>query len=1108
MNILLVSQCRKNALKETRRVLDQFAERRGERTWQTPITQAGLDTLRRMLRKTARKNTAVACHWIRGRDHSELLWVVGDGSRFNFRGAVPTNTTQRDILRRADENDWHTLTDIHLLASLAALFHDFGKACQAFQDKLAGRNAERNRYRHEWISLRLLQAFVGDNDDASWLARLQDVDSIDEAAWLEALRRDGLDERDPLPLAALPPLARAVGWLIISHHRLPVHPAYRDGGQRPVGAKAGVNAATLPTLPDRIDAAWNEIVPTADAKLDKPFWRFPEGLPLRSKAWRRRAQRTARQALDRWPDAHQNWMSETYVMHMARFCLMLADHHYSSLSDRAASMPTLGDKGCALYANTDMHGKLAQALDDHLLGVTRAAGEITHRLSDMVAALPRIARHKGFRRRSKNSRFRWQDRAFDLAASLRERSAPQGFFGVNMASTGCGKTLANGRILYALADPDRGARFTVALGLRTLTLQTGDAYAQHMSLGADDLAVCVGGAASRELHNERQAALDAAGSASVANLLDDDSYVRFEGAIDEHPLLSKVVVNPQARKLIAAPVVVCTIDHLMPATESLRGGSQIAPMLRLMGADLVLDEPDDFDMADLPALARLVYWAGMLGSRVLLSSATLAPALLEGLFDAYRSGRAEYQKNRGTPGQPVDICCAWFDEFAHAQHDCAERRVFAEHHQHFARRRAEKLEDAEIRRRGEIVPVDIRTTQKIDVLRADFAAIIHRHALALHARHGETDPHSDKRVSFGLIRMANIGALVDVARTLYALDAPADTRIHLCVYHSQFPLLVRSRLEQVLDTVLDRRDESAVFAHPAVRAALDDYDEADQLFVVLGSPVTEVGRDHDYDWAIVEPSSMRSIIQLAGRVRRHRSGTIETPNVGLLDTNLKALENPNRAAFCRPGFETDNNYHLEAHHLSELLGAHEYDPIDARPRLQARDPLDGARRLADLEHRRIRDALIHTPVSRRRQRGGSGVPTLAAYSVYVSPVLLTTGILAQEQRFREQTRIQIDLVLLPDEDETDYVLTQREIGRRGDVTEAVIEARNHRMPDAALAAERISPWATPDYMALLAEYAEEHDEPLEQSARRVGTLRLNEAKHDWASHPALGFRER
>ena len=106
MNILLISQCTKNALTETRRILDQFAERRGDRSWQTAITQQGLATLHRLLRKTARKNTAVACHWIRGKDHSELLWMVGDIRRFNAQGGTPTNTTECDILRRQDENDW------------------------------------------------------------------------------------------------------------------------------------------------------------------------------------------------------------------------------------------------------------------------------------------------------------------------------------------------------------------------------------------------------------------------------------------------------------------------------------------------------------------------------------------------------------------------------------------------------------------------------------------------------------------------------------------------------------------------------------------------------------------------------------------------------------------------------------------------------------------------------------------------------------------------------------------------------------------------------------------------------------------------------------------
>ncbi|MEW3423860.1 hypothetical protein QOZ34_32140, partial [Pseudomonas aeruginosa] len=82
--------------------------------------------------------------------------------------------------------------------------------------------------------------------------------------------------------------------------------------------------------------------------------------------------------------------------------------------------------------------------------------------------------------------------------------------------------------------------------------------------------------------------------------------------------------------------------------------------------------------------------------------------------------------------------------------------------------------------------------------------------------------------------------------------------VHLCVYHSRHPLLVRSAIERQLDELLKRSDDdaAALFARPTLAKALQASTERDHLFVVLASPVAEVGRDHDYDWAIVEPSSM------------------------------------------------------------------------------------------------------------------------------------------------------------------------------------------------------------------------------------------------------------
>lgn len=97
MMVTFISQCEKNALKKTRRVLDAFANRIGDNTWQTLITEDGLLTVKKMLKQTASKSTAVSCHWIRSRARSQLLWVVGNRLKFNEQGIVPVNSTVKEV---------------------------------------------------------------------------------------------------------------------------------------------------------------------------------------------------------------------------------------------------------------------------------------------------------------------------------------------------------------------------------------------------------------------------------------------------------------------------------------------------------------------------------------------------------------------------------------------------------------------------------------------------------------------------------------------------------------------------------------------------------------------------------------------------------------------------------------------------------------------------------------------------------------------------------------------------------------------------------------------------------------------------------------------------
>ncbi len=1102
MNILLVSECSKNALKRTRQIVDQFAERKGSRTWQTHITAEGLRTLKSLLRKTARKNTAVACHWIRGRNHSELLWLVGNASRFNQNGTVPTDTSRRDVLRRDDENDWKSLETIRLLSALAALFHDVGKANDAFQKKLKHNRKGGDAFRHEWVSLRIFEAFVEQDDDTAWLERLAGIRPETKKYLLSEVHKDGGDRKLRGPFKGLPPLAQAVGWLIVSHHRLP-YSKQRRGAPNPKG---------LAKLPSGIPADWYATRPSQisnfrngkdNASVDpRNCWQFAHPLPFESVAWCVRAQKVARRMLQNLACMDLACVGDSYVMHLSRLSLTLADHYYSSLSD--VGRREKGDANPVVYANTrrktDGEGVLNQALDEHLIGVEKCAARIVHSLPRLPHELPRLARHTGFKKRSKDRLFRWQDQAFDLACGLRDRSAKQGFFGVNMASTGCGKTLGNGRIMYGLSNPVLGTRFSIALGLRTLTLQTGDVYRHLMSLGPDDLAVLVGGGAWRDLYgsgvglgqDDESQQTPIFGSESAADLMDGSSYVHYEGEITDNRIRSWVENRRGALSLLNAPVLVCTIDHLMPATESLAGGHQIAPMMRLMSSDLILDEPDDFGIEDLYALSRLVHLAGCLGARVLLSSATLPPAIVEGLFNAYRAGRDSYRKNHEMPDRLSPICCAWFDEYTCEEGTHEKGTKFMQQHRQWVSKRVEQLKHCDARRRGRIVAIRGNQGEAKDLC-LRLAEDVLRFSKELHAMHNVVDSETSSRLSFGLLRMANISPLVQLTHALAALDVGDGVCLHICCYHSQHPLFVRSAIEKRLDSVLNRENPNSVFKDSAVRRAFTCKPGRDHIFLVLATPVAEVGRDHDYDWAIVEPSSMRSMIQVAGRVRRHRSEAVEVPNMYLLDQNVKSLKKGMaEPAFCRPGFET-KEFALNSHTLSDLLRKDQYSKITAIPRILETGSEAPGDNLCALEHDHLRAVMVGDSTAMRRA---------ASVDSWWSTQAWLSGELQRAYPFRKDIYGRIPVALRYSAEEEKITFVRIEVdGTETEIGDSLIHGVDVEF------GQNVYAWGEMDYIRQLEDLAVMMGTDPEICAQRFGTVELPKygEEHGWSHNETLGF---
>ena len=173
MIVLFVSECEKNAIKTTRQILDNFANRIGSNTWKTRITMEGLKAVKFLLSKYATRSTAVACHRVATRNSTELMWVVGNKSKFNTEGICPTNYTSIDHLQDS-ENTWFLLPYIKTLTALSALFHDLGKSSKLFQEKLSGKGKiEADPVRHEWVTCSILKHFIGNAEtDDEWLSRL------------------------------------------------------------------------------------------------------------------------------------------------------------------------------------------------------------------------------------------------------------------------------------------------------------------------------------------------------------------------------------------------------------------------------------------------------------------------------------------------------------------------------------------------------------------------------------------------------------------------------------------------------------------------------------------------------------------------------------------------------------------------------------------------------------------------------------------------------------------------------------------------------------------------------------------------------------------------
>lgn len=979
MRVEISSRSVGKATKTVRRILDRYLFRSGGDTWSGPLSSEGLKEVETALRKKVSPRMSVC---IRTDMKSSSPVFVGRRSPFSEDGHVPVSASGRRLPMRDRMPKTRDMTILSEAVCLAGLLHDVGKATSHFQSRLAasveGRtDRQRDILRHEFLSLLAVDALdrcaqegkptmkAPRNSDAKNPGQHGHADGHADTIFLERLSvLSGADIREAMGASmgskalARMGLKKTRGGRIsvIDADSLSQHPVETIIPGRPVLSAVRyliMSHHRLPELQDMVSGPRaSRFVNLSDVAQDYSLCSgFCDGSNGEDDTLLLRIRNSASRLLEAIRGVPVPDMTEG-LLHYGRLSLMLADHEVSGKGFRYTKdlLPV-----CPVgpWANTDQPKGLdarafKQGLAAHLKAVGATARMVNRSLFALGQQMPglKVLDLPESFFEGQTGRFEWQARAVSAAKTVRTDA---GFIGVVCGSTGSGKTKACMSIAVALSNPDR-IRLTVCLGLRNLTLQTGDAYEKEIGIPSAKMGVRIGSSVHATLHHYTA---DDVSDGEVGRI------ERLQGAVDYDDRMSSLALRLSGgggrgkcnEAYVGVPILVATTDGLRGVMG--RESGLLHHSLRVMTSDLILDEIDDYSAEDQAALISLVEAAGSYGRRVLISSATTPPATACAMYAAYRRGYSRYARFSGgvdrvdygffsdAPNSCQVIRDITVQDFPGAHADCAQAVL---HH----------ILATEGRRSLKIVhTADLANLTEVYEKIGDAAFELH-HGNAVTLDSGQT-------FSAGLVRLNNTRRVRELAEHL-SQKSSADLHVAVLCYHSRFMLASRFRIEAFLNRVCNRKNRRlSVDRMPEMAKVIREARGRDICLLVVATPIAEVGRDNDYDFLVTEPCSYRSLVQATGRVRRHRPERYESVNVAMLDVPLRwhanralgrNVENPDKdkyfPSYIRPGVE-EHGVRLNSRLAQRIFNAGQLEEsIDARHSIRVPDHHEC--HIAALEH--------------------------------------------------------------------------------------------------------------------------------------------------------------
>jgi len=927
--ILILSECHKKARNDSAAIVDRYLPRRGSRTWVGRLSTEGVESLKEALEEKRSRSMSVVAFRINKSGPDTMLWSVGSVQAFSEDGSF--NTSKHAMKKLPDVRVARTPEYDFLRSAVvvAACFHDFGKMTKEFQKKLRTKNGHNDAVRHEVISMMIAEHIPdwGAIDTSDILKTLEVVEKNAKATVVKHTK----NYKSAASLQAQGLFRAIVKYLVLSHHRLPTAVSF--------SSQADLDADLATYVSHKTGSI------TFEKKLIKEFFDSEGGQRILKTI----QQETQSATLHETPHF-------SGIMTYARPLLILADHFFSSMKSEI-EFPPEGVKSKGIYANTTSRktddGKyevaLSQPLDAHILGVTRHANHLMRSIYSLRDFPTLTTSTSAIRYPSTEGPFRWQACMRNV---IIEAQPKRGFIGFVMARTGTGKTRANMIAMQALSEEPR---VTIALGLRSLTLQTADAFKEFMA--PNDLHMHIGSEAIRKIHESKVDLSDIRDN-DIDDRSGSDTAIEYEfvgpTSTQKAPDIIEKYIPKSQQSFYASPVLVTTIDSLM-ALEKKPGA-----LLRIASSDFILDELDNYDIIDQGAILRLIFTIASHGRKLIVSSATIPPELAEAVVSAYSSGYQDYCKLHD---RPFHIDVGHFSDIPEMNEVVTIENVedFSARHAAFTETLCSHLEVESSRHNYSYLDTDgLETKEKV------FDAILDK-AFDLHGINAMED--NQKKLSIGFIRIPDISTTAELSMHIaQARQRPGVQHSVIC-YHSQFPLCSRNKIESWLDDACNRKNPGRIWDVPEIKDALSKTDEL--MILVVATSVEEVGRDHDFDFMIHSVSDIQKVIQATGRVRRHRRGNYSLENCCLLKRPVTALKpgwrggrNASEAAmkgpaFRNPGVETEVNQNLYPTVQLGSTNCEELLPPDISVKSIFKD--DESSVMSSEEHRRARTILVEHP---------------------------------------------------------------------------------------------------------------------------------------------------